>query len=134
MLAISSAIIVLKPDTEPEWPTFSRLFEIGMATAVMVAYALFLKEYGFVACTSFRVSTHSFSASDMKAMPERSSLSRLNLSMTTPAKSLMSIKPPTITKTMKKVAATAGLSPGAGVIALSRPRARIALCAICDQP
>lgn len=56
VLAISSAIIVLKPDTEPEWPTFARLFEIGMATAVMIAYALFLKDYGFVACTAVAAS------------------------------------------------------------------------------
>ncbi|EKF19595.1 tripartite tricarboxylate transporter TctB family protein [Nitratireductor pacificus] len=52
VLAVASAIVVLKPDTEPEWPSFPRLFEIGMATAVMIAYAMFLKEYGFVACTA----------------------------------------------------------------------------------
>ncbi|EKF43864.1 tripartite tricarboxylate transporter TctB family protein [Nitratireductor indicus] len=52
VLAIASAVVLWKPDTEPEWPAFSRLFEIGIAAAVMIAYAMFLKDYGFVACTT----------------------------------------------------------------------------------
>ncbi|MCR4265370.1 tripartite tricarboxylate transporter TctB family protein [Nitratireductor sp. ZSWI3] len=69
VLAVASGVVVLSPDTEPEWPTFSRLFEIGVATAVMIAYALFLKEYGFIACTSvaaaylcWRLGAHPLSA------------------------------------------------------------------------
>ena len=30
LVGISSLAILLKPDDEPEWPDFSRLFEVGL--------------------------------------------------------------------------------------------------------
>lgn len=52
VLALSSLVFVLRPDPEPHWPKFGDFFEIVMAVAVMLAYALALPEYGFVACTA----------------------------------------------------------------------------------
>lgn len=52
LLAISGAAIVLKPDADPVWPGGMRLFEIAMATAVMIAYAMTLKTLGFVIATA----------------------------------------------------------------------------------
>ena len=53
LLAVASAVIVLRPDSEPAWPAFIRLFEIAMAVAVLVAYALLLPRLGFVIATIF---------------------------------------------------------------------------------
>ena len=53
LLAVASAVIVLRPDAEPAWPAFIRLFEIAMAVAVLVAYALLLPRLGFVIATIF---------------------------------------------------------------------------------
>ncbi|PIW26008.1 MAG: tripartite tricarboxylate transporter TctB family protein [Rhodospirillales bacterium CG15_BIG_FIL_POST_REV_8_21_14_020_66_15] len=52
ILGFSSLIVLIKPDLEPEWPSFMRLFEIGTAVAVMVAYALLLSKLGFVITTA----------------------------------------------------------------------------------
>lgn len=52
IVAISSAVFIWKPDPSPEWPAFGRMFEILMAAAVMVAYAMALSEAGFVASTA----------------------------------------------------------------------------------
>jgi putative tricarboxylic transport membrane protein len=52
VVVISSAIFILRPDPEPEWPALGRLAEIAFAVAVMVAYALALPEAGFVLSTS----------------------------------------------------------------------------------
>ena len=46
------AVKVLKPDAAPEWPTFAKLFEIGMALAAMVADAILLPVLGFVIATA----------------------------------------------------------------------------------
>ena len=43
---------MLKPDAAPEWPAFAKLFEIGMAIAAMVAYAILLPVLGFVIATA----------------------------------------------------------------------------------
>lgn len=52
ILGASSVIVVLKPDAAPEWPAFAKLFEIGMAIAAMVAYAILLPVLGFVIATA----------------------------------------------------------------------------------
>lgn len=53
LVGISSLAIFFKPDEEPEWPEFSRLFEVGMTVAVMIAYAYALPLIGFVVSTAF---------------------------------------------------------------------------------
>ncbi|MCC0036779.1 tripartite tricarboxylate transporter TctB family protein [Hoeflea alexandrii] len=52
LVGLSSLAIFLKPDDEPEWPDFSRLFEVGLTVAVMVAYAYALPSAGFVVSTA----------------------------------------------------------------------------------
>ncbi|MHA6264672.1 tripartite tricarboxylate transporter TctB family protein [Arenibacterium sp. CAU 1754] len=52
ILALSSLAIVLRPDTEPEWPAVGRLAEIGAAVVVMILYAQFLPVIGFVIATA----------------------------------------------------------------------------------
>ena len=52
LVGLSSLAIFLKPDDEPEWPDFSRLFEVGLTVAVMVAYAYALPTAGFVVSTA----------------------------------------------------------------------------------
>ncbi len=53
ILALASLAFILRPDPEPHWPAFGRLFEIVMAAAVMFAYALLLPQAGFVVATAF---------------------------------------------------------------------------------
>ena len=53
VLALASAVVILRPDPEPQWPAFNRIFEIAMATAVMVAYAMLLPRLGFIIATVF---------------------------------------------------------------------------------
>lgn len=52
LVGISSLAILLKPDDEPEWPDFSRLFEVGLTAVAMVAYAYALPIAGFVVSTA----------------------------------------------------------------------------------
>jgi putative tricarboxylic transport membrane protein len=52
LVGLSSLAIFLKPDAEPEWPDFSRLFEVGLTVAVMIAYAYALPTAGFVVSTA----------------------------------------------------------------------------------
>ncbi|WP_425072428.1 tripartite tricarboxylate transporter TctB family protein [Sagittula sp. S175] len=53
ILGISSAVIALRPDAEPEWPPFARLVEIGASVVVMILYAQLLPVAGFVVATAF---------------------------------------------------------------------------------
>lgn len=52
LVGLSSLAIFFKPDDDPEWPDFSRLFEVGLTVAVMVAYAYALPTAGFVVSTA----------------------------------------------------------------------------------
>ncbi len=45
-------MIALKPDAEPHWPGLPRLAELLAATVVMLLYAHFLPELGFVFATA----------------------------------------------------------------------------------
>ncbi|MBM3605321.1 MAG: tripartite tricarboxylate transporter TctB family protein [Alphaproteobacteria bacterium] len=49
---ICSIVFILKPDVDPHWPNLSQLAELGLAVAVMFAYARFLPEVGFIIATS----------------------------------------------------------------------------------
>ncbi|MCA8884033.1 MAG: tripartite tricarboxylate transporter TctB family protein [Rhodobacteraceae bacterium] len=52
VLGLSALAFVLKPDPAPIWPPAARLFEIAMAVAAMVAYAIVLPDLGFVIATA----------------------------------------------------------------------------------
>ena len=56
ILGLSSIVILLRPDSEPDWPAAGRLVEIGAAVVVMVLYAEFLPEAGFIIATAFAAS------------------------------------------------------------------------------
>lgn len=49
---ICSLVFILKPDADADWPGLGQLAELGLAVAVMFAYAVFLPKVGFVAATS----------------------------------------------------------------------------------
>lgn len=51
-LGLASLAMLIKPDAAPSWPAASRLYEIALAAAVMVAYALLLPELGFLITTA----------------------------------------------------------------------------------
>ncbi|SIN84657.1 putative tricarboxylic transport membrane protein [Vannielia litorea] len=52
ILGLASAVIALRPDPEPVWPPLTRLAEIGAAAVVMILYAQFLPEAGFIIATA----------------------------------------------------------------------------------
>jgi putative tricarboxylic transport membrane protein len=52
VMTLASLFIVLQPDEEPQWPGIGRLAEIAVAVGLMIAYAQFLPEAGFVASTA----------------------------------------------------------------------------------
>ena len=53
ILGVSSLIITLRPDAEPDWPALGRLAEIAAAVVVMFLYAQALPVAGFVLATAF---------------------------------------------------------------------------------
>lgn len=53
ILGVSSAVIALRPDAEPQWPALGRLVEIAAAVVVMILYAEMLPVAGFVVATAF---------------------------------------------------------------------------------
>jgi putative tricarboxylic transport membrane protein len=53
ILGLSSAVIAFRPDPEPIWPPLAQFIEIVAAVVVMVLYAQFLPEIGFVISTAF---------------------------------------------------------------------------------
>lgn len=52
IIAICSVVFILRPDDAPAWPSFANLAELVFAVAVMMLYAKFLPELGFVICTA----------------------------------------------------------------------------------
>ena len=53
ILGLSSLVIALRPDAEPEWPALGRLVEVFAAVVVMILYAEMLPVAGFVIATAF---------------------------------------------------------------------------------
>lgn len=52
LMGLSSLFFLFKPDPEPVWPRGGSLAEIGLAIAVLVAYANLLPELGFLISTA----------------------------------------------------------------------------------
>ena len=52
LLGVAGLVMILQPDSDPAWPSAGRFLEIAMATGVMVAYAMVLKDVGFVIATA----------------------------------------------------------------------------------
>ena len=53
ILGLSSAVIALRPDAEPDWPAIGRLAEVLAAVVVLILYAELLPVAGFVIATVF---------------------------------------------------------------------------------
>lgn len=53
ILGLSSAVIALRPDAEPQWPSLGRFVEVLSAIVAMVLYAEVLPLLGFVIATAF---------------------------------------------------------------------------------
>ena len=52
VLALGGVYPLVKPDPPPDWPAAGRVLEIVFAVAVMITYALFLPDAGFVLSTA----------------------------------------------------------------------------------
>lgn len=52
MLLLGGLYPIIRPDSEPHWPNLRAWMEILFAVAVMVAYAMVLRDLGFVVSTA----------------------------------------------------------------------------------
>ncbi len=52
VLILASTAMIFSPDANPHWPEISKLLEIGISAAVMVAYVYLLPLAGFVIATA----------------------------------------------------------------------------------
>lgn len=52
LVAVSSLVMLLKPDAEPTWPPLAKWLELTITIGVMVGYAVILPELGFVISSS----------------------------------------------------------------------------------
>ncbi|WP_372840055.1 tripartite tricarboxylate transporter TctB family protein [Phaeovulum sp.] len=50
--ALASLVLLIKPDADPEWPHGATWLHIGIAVAILVAYAYSLKPLGFLIPTA----------------------------------------------------------------------------------
>lgn len=48
LVALSSVVMLVKPDRNPAWPNLKKWLEMAITVGVMVAYAFVLPELGFV--------------------------------------------------------------------------------------
>ena len=48
LVALSSVVMLIKPDRNPAWPSLKKWLEMAVTVGVMVAYAVVLPELGFV--------------------------------------------------------------------------------------
>lgn len=52
VMAVAGLYLVVRPDDSPRWPSLRKLGEILSTIAVMVAYAVWLPDLGFVVSTA----------------------------------------------------------------------------------
>ncbi|MGF0539491.1 tripartite tricarboxylate transporter TctB family protein [Agrobacterium sp. ES01] len=78
LLGVASLFILLMPDEEPKWPALSRLIEIFISVAVLVAYTYLLPAIGFVFST---VLASSFLAWRLGAKPVHSVIAGVLISV-----------------------------------------------------
>jgi putative tricarboxylic transport membrane protein len=65
---ISAAVMIVKPDAEPDWPGARTLLAIGFATVVLIAYAYALKPMGFLVPTAIAAGVLSYQISPRPAI------------------------------------------------------------------
>jgi len=61
--ALSSLIMVFKPDPEPDWPAAGSWISMGVAVVVLSIYAVLLKPLGFILPTVFAAGILSYQIS-----------------------------------------------------------------------
>ena len=61
--AISSLVMIFKPDPEPEWPASKSWMNMGLAVIVLAFYAVLLKPMGFILPTAFAAGILSYQIS-----------------------------------------------------------------------
>ncbi|MBC7143583.1 MAG: tripartite tricarboxylate transporter TctB family protein [Rhodobacteraceae bacterium] len=59
-MILSAAMLVIKPDPEPDWPALPTLLALGLATVVLVGYAYALKPLGFLLPTAIAAAILSY--------------------------------------------------------------------------
>ncbi|MCB2127754.1 MAG: tripartite tricarboxylate transporter TctB family protein [Rhodobacteraceae bacterium] len=62
-MAICAAVMVLRPDAEPDWPGQKTLLSLAFATAMLIGYAYALKPMGFLAPTAIAAAVLSYQIS-----------------------------------------------------------------------
>lgn len=62
-MILSAAMLVIKPDPEPDWPAIPTLLALVLATVVLVGYAYALKPLGFLVPTAIAAAVLSYQIS-----------------------------------------------------------------------
>lgn len=61
--AISSLVLVFKPDPDPDWPATGSWIAMGIAVIVLAVYSVMLKPLGFILPTAFAAGILSYQIS-----------------------------------------------------------------------
>jgi len=51
-LAVSSLVLIFKPDAKPQWPEIRKIIEIIITAAILIIYATILPDLGFTISTT----------------------------------------------------------------------------------
>lgn len=62
-MILSAAMLIFKPDPEPDWPAIPTLLALVLATVVLVGYAYALKPLGFLVPTAIAAAVLSYQIS-----------------------------------------------------------------------
>ena len=57
---VSALVVILRPDSEPGWPSILTFGKLGFATAVLVVFAYSLRPFGFLIPTALASGVLSF--------------------------------------------------------------------------
>jgi putative tricarboxylic transport membrane protein len=61
--ALSSLVLIVKPDPDPHWPAWRTFLSLAVAVAVLVGYAFALKPLGFILPTAVTAAILSYQIS-----------------------------------------------------------------------
>lgn len=82
MIAVAAilcgAVMIFRPDEEPEWPELTTLMSLGFAVVILVGYAYALKPLGFVIPTAIAAGVLSY---QITPRPRFAALAGLGLSI-----------------------------------------------------
>ncbi|MFZ7092608.1 tripartite tricarboxylate transporter TctB family protein [Primorskyibacter sp. 2E233] len=75
---LCGAVLLIRPDEEPDWPDFKTLVNIAIAALVMVGYAYTLKPGGFLVPTAICAAILSY---QINPRPKAAALTGISLSI-----------------------------------------------------